>query len=178
MPRTTLATPQPGLWGGNPIHVTPNPIAVTSGGGSIVAQAPSTSPSSGPGVTMPGDYWQSQGRGGRGQGGFGPGGYGAGEYQQPTQISPGVFVYPDGTQVTGSQIQAQSEASYVPQASEQEQLLAEQEAAATAAPATTTTATTTSYFDESTIYPPYTNGQVILVGGGAAALLFLMFRKR
>ena len=154
----------------NPSNPRETPITFANGSNGSASTATQTY---GPGATMP--------YGSRGRPAWQPSLEADEASGQPVEVSPGVWVYPNGQPVTGAQLAALNSASTVLPTSmnaENNTILAEEQPAATATPSTTTTTTTTSYFSQSTLYPPYTNGQVLAVGGGVAALLYLFMKKR
>jgi hypothetical protein len=168
----TVSPTQSLVWGGSmpPMYRLP---ATMANGQSVQALAATSNKGNGPGVTMPAEY---------GSGMRQPTSLRQLQSQQaaqtgPIEISAGVYVWPNGQQLTAAEMQALNLQDVVSQApTTSAELLAQESAAAT--PATTaTTTTSTSWLDENTITSSYTNGQVVLAGAAAFAV-FWFLKKR
>lgn len=155
----------------NPIYTGRAPLQLANG--SAINPSPATSGPLGPVPSMPAG-WQAQQQAWQQQqqlqesGGSGP-----------VEIEPGVYVWPNGQQLTPAEVQSLNLEGVVSQGpTNAAELLAQEEA--TAAPATATAAAATSspsWLDENTITASYTNGQVVLAGGAVLGLVYL-FKKR
>ena len=159
----------------NPIYTGRAPLQLANG--SAINPSPATNPGSGwqgPGPTMPAGYQQQQQAWQQQQQLQESGGSG------PVEIEPGVYVWPNGQQLTPQEVQSLNLEGVVSQGPTNAAELLAQEEATAAVPATATAApatTSASWLDENTITASYTNGQVLLAAGAVLGLVYL-FKKR
>ena len=165
--------PRPGLQWGPPSSMVRQPI-VMANGDTLSTPSVTADRGHGPGATMPaGSYY---GAGMRQPSSLRTMQDQAAQQNGPVQISPGVYVWPNGQPLTAAEVQALNLQNVVSQAPTTSAELTAQEATAATTTAATTAATT-SWLDENTITANYTNGQVVLAGAAAVAL-FWFLKKR